>query len=564
MQVHVHRTYVDPVEPDQLVQDLLATRNIADTESFVHPTHPADITFESLFSPVERQAFKKNWKKTETFLTELHKEKKPIIVYSDYDADGVTGGAIMWETLHKLGFHVMPYIPDRMEGYGFSKYGLDKVIAEHNPALIISVDHGIVAHEEIAYAKEKGVPIIVTDHHHKQNGDPQAAYSVFHTTAVSGAGVAYFFAKHLHECFSKDQGTLDASRRENLHYMFRSDYVALAAIGTIADLIPLEGPARALARYGLSALTTTSRLGLRGLIRDAGIPLDKPITTYHVGFLIAPRINAFGRLQQAMDALRLLCTTSSEKALQLTKQAASINAQRQKLVTTAVQEAEKMVTPEENIIVLYSETWEEGIIGLIASKLMQGHYKPTIIMSRSDGHAKASVRSIEGVHITNFLTDLKEHLIDMGGHAAAAGFTISVENVEAFTQAARAKAQKEISPEMLIPSLHIDVEMPSSMATLPLAQALAQLEPFGIGFKEPLFKSHMTIADVKIMGKTGSHAKIEVSTGSPGRLLELVCFGASDRIKNMQYGDSFDAAYTLGVNDWNGRQTVQGMLKEIL
>lgn len=562
MRIHVHRTYSEPVKPEQVVSDLIADRDILDVETFLHPPHPTDISFESLFSQEDRPAFQQAWAKSDKLLKKIHNDQKPIVVYSDYDADGVTGGAIMWETLHKLGFKVMPYIPDRKEGYGFSKQGIDHVIAEYDPALIISVDHGIVAHKEIAYAASKNIPIVVTDHHHKQQGDPKDAFAVFHTTAVSGAGVAYFFTKQLVESFA---ATNPSPETDHLTYMMRSDYIALAAIGAIADLIPLVGAARSLARYGLPILSTTSRLGLRSLIKDAGISPTQPITTYHVGFMIAPRLNAFGRLHHAIDALRLLCTTSLEKTQQLTAQAASINSQRQKLVSDAVVQAEKMVNPDDRVIVLYSQTWEEGIIGLIASKLMQSHSRPVIVMTRSDGHAKASVRSIEGIHITDFLADLKDHLIDMGGHAAAAGFTIAVENVDAFTQAVRAKAAQEIALEMLVPSLHIDVDMPYTMATMKLAHALGELAPYGISFKEPLFRSRVDVVDVKAMGKTGSHIKLEVgSTTSSLGSFEVVCFGASEKVKTLQYGDTIDLVYTLAVNEWNGRQSLQGMLKEIL
>jgi single-stranded-DNA-specific exonuclease len=557
MKTVVKHTYAEAVEPEQVMADLLQDRGITDKEAFLQPKHPMDLTFEEIFPEPHR---KTGWQKVLELLKKLHLENKPIVVYTDYDADGVTGGSIMWEALHKLGFNVMPYVPARTEGYGFSEQGIDAVIAEHKPALIISVDHGIVAHKEITYAAAKGVPIIVTDHHHMQDGEPADALAVFHTTDVSGSGVAYFFVKQLIEEMATEEN------RAHLQMMLRSDYLALAAIGTIADLIPLVGPARSLARYGLAALTTTSRMGIRNLIRDAGIPANQAITAYHVGFVIAPRLNAFGRLGHAMDAVRLLCTTSYERAVALSAQAHTINTERQKRVKEAVAQADKMVNPDDRIIILDSETWEEGIIGLIASKMLHTHYKPAIVMTRSDGHAKASVRSIDGVHITDFLKDLRDHLVDMGGHAAAAGFTIKTENIEAFTKAAREKATS-IPDELFTPTTHIDVDMPLSMARMSLATALTELGPYGMGFKEPLFRSRASVSDIKSMGKTGSHLKVQlvpsVSNDTRGLPVDAVCFSASADTKSLRFGDEIEVVYTLDINTWNGRQSIQAMVKNI-
>lgn len=562
MKTLVKRTFAEAVEPEKLIADLLSDRGVTDIEAFLHPRHPMDLSFEEIFPGKARR---EGWEKTCTFLQKLHAEKKPIVVYTDYDADGVTGGAIMWEALHKLGFIVMPYVPARSEGYGFSTFGIDAVIQEHNPALIISVDHGIVAHAEISYALKKGVPIIVTDHHHMQDGEPADAFAVFHTTDVSGSGVAYFFVKEL--ITQMIASKTPPANSSHLQLMLRSDYLALAAIGTIADLIPLVGPARSLARYGLAALTTTSRMGIRNLIRDVGIPANQAITAYHVGYVIAPRLNAFGRLEHAMDAVRLLCTTSYEKAVALSSQAQSINTQRQQRVKEALIEAEKMVVPTDKIIILYSETWEEGIIGLIAGKMLHTHYRPTIVMTRSDGHAKASVRSIDGLHITDFLKDLKSYLVDMGGHAAAAGFTIKTENIEAFSHAAREKAT-QLSDDLFIQTTYIDVDMPLAMARMPLAQGLTELGPYGMGFKEPLFRSLASVSNIKTMGKTGAHLKIQLlppaASPSKGAPLDGICFSASSETKSLQFGDEIEILYTLDINVWNGKQSVQAMIKDII
>ncbi len=557
MSRNIIRTYEEATDPEVIVQNLLADRGIKDIQGFLHPQHPTDINLIDLLADGQPAGFeiRSVLDRTSNLLADLHASHKPIVVYTDYDADGVTGGAIMWETLHKLGFNVMPYVPSRAEGYGFSHEGIDHVIGEFDPALIISVDHGIVAHEQITYAKHKGVPIIVTDHHHMQNGHPPDAFAVFHTSAVSGAGVAYFFAKYLVESMPHIQN------HAHITYLFQSDYAALAAIGIIADLVPLVGPSRSIARAGLSALSTTNRVGLRELMRSAGVDTKKPVTAYHVGFMIAPRINAFGRLEHAMDALRLLCTNSLEKATELSTRAESINTQRQKKVQSAVANAMKLVNPEDKVIVLSSVEWEEGIIGLIAGKVTQTFYRPTIVMARSEGFAKASVRSVDGVHITDFLSDLKEYLVDMGGHAAAGGFTIANDRIDAFTQAVADKAELDITPDMLIPIETIDIAMPLSNTSLRLARALAELGPFGMNFQSPVFMSDGEVEDVRALGKTGSHIKLILRHNAT--TCEMISFNSPPEIQNLSHGDAVSVQYTLDVNVWNGRESLQGVVKKL-
>lgn len=559
MRIVIGRTYETIEDPVVVCEQLLIDRGVGDDANFFDPPHPEAITLKEIMGVEQPKSYDYDvaWESALALLKDIHESEKTIIVYTDYDADGVTGGTIMWEALHMLGFRVFPYIPARSEGYGFSKQGIDHVIAEHNPALIISVDHGIVAHEMVSYIKQEGVHVIVTDHHHMQDDHPPAD-AVFHTTSVSGAGVAYFFAKELVSEMNHVVG------HAKIKAMFHDEYCALAGIGIIADLIPLVGVSRSVVRAGLNALPRTKRKGLRELMVRSGIDTRKPISTYHVGFQIAPRINAFGRLDHAMDALRLLCTSSTDKAVELASQAELINTKRQSLVQQCVQEALEMVDPEDKIIVVKSSQWEEGIIGLIASRLMQTYYKPVIALAMGESTSKASVRSIDGVHITNFLYDLKEYLVDMGGHAMAGGFTIHTDGIEDFEEAVKSKAEKEITPDMLVPSYYVDVAMPVEMATAELARLLATCEPFGMGFKEPIFQSRVHVKGVRNMGATGNHVKLQVSGELSSSSLDVVCFGASEEVKNIRSGDAVTLMYTLSMNEWNGTSSVQAILKQLL
>ena len=427
----------DNLTNDEIVKLLIRSRKIKNIEDFLNPKSPLDISLID-FNP----KYKLYLIKVIKLLKEIKKNQQMIVVYTDYDADGITGGAILWETLHLLGFKVMPYVPHRkLEGYGFSKKGIDNVKKEFNPALIISVDHGITKIDEVRYAKKLGIKIIITDHHLKGDKIPKAE-AIFHIPELSGSGVAYFFAKEISKNFK-----FQISNFKLLEYNFQTDYLAFASIGTIADLVPLIGPSRSIVKYGLKIFPNIKRFGIRHILKEAGIE-GKEITPYEVGFIIAPRINAVGRLESAIDALRLLCTNDEQKARALAQKIGQTNTERQDLVKKSVEEAQKKISnfqfPISKIIILTSDHWHEGIIGLIASKIAEEFYRPTLVLTKSNENYKGSARSIPSFHITDFLRSLKKYLIDVGGHAQAAGFTIEAKNLPIFETAALKTADKLI------------------------------------------------------------------------------------------------------------------------
>lgn len=548
MKIDVKHKIEDPTSADAFIEVLLKDRGIDDIDGFITPPHPTSISLKTFFT--EKPSFKKDWASLIKLLKKIHVNGDMVVVYTDYDADGVTGGAIMWETFHKLGFNVMPYIPDRIkEGYGFSEFGLQHVKKEFNPKLVISVDHGIVAHKQIAYAKnELGLTIVVTDHHQKQEKEPHDALAVFHTTELSGSGVSYFVAKEIAKEFEFSEEKFPE---------FNRDFLALAATGTIADLVPLTGISRSVVKYGLEAYGASVRYGIRHLLKEAGLD-GKPITPYEVGYIIAPRINAFGRLDHALEALRLLCTTSYAKANELAGKAGKINKERQDLVVIAQKKAEKMADTKKKLIIVREDSWEEGIIGLIAGKLMNKHHRPVIVMTRSDGFAKASVRSVPGIDITSFLTskELRPFLSEVGGHAAAAGFSIPLENIDVFVAAAQKKAEKDITEEMLVPTLHIDFEIPIAMAKLDLVKKLSQLEPFGMGNPLPNFISRGTIKDLIPFGKQKQYVRALLHDGNM-EFLEVTFFDKPNI--PLKIGSNVAIAYTLKIDTWGGKSKLSAM-----
>ncbi len=560
MRIHIKKTISDSnsITEKDILDILLKNRKIDDRNNFLSPPHPTLI-------PLSFFGFKKEFKKTIKLLEFIKKNNQMIVVYTDYDADGITGGAIMWETLHLLGFKVMPYVPHRQnEGYGFSKKGIDNLKKQFNPALIISVDHGITAREKISYAKSLGIPVIITDHHLKPDKIPGDALAIFHIPALSGAGVAYFLAKEIFKHFKKYGQNIVLSLQNN----FSSDYLALAAIGAIADLVPLTGPTRALVFHGLQSCFKTKRQGLLAIFKQAGI-IGKIITPYEVGFIIAPRINAIGRLSHAIDALRLLCTTNSKKAEELAGLVGQQNQERQDMVKKAVEEATKivksrLVTRDSRLIILASDDWHEGIIGLIASRMVEEFYRPVIIMTKTDGFFKASARSIPALHITEFLRGLKKYLVDVGGHAQAAGFTIEKSKVAEFIKKAEVKANKLIKKSDLEKTIEVDLKMPFHLAREKLAKALEALAPFGMGNPQPRFVSTIQILDAKIFGKTATHLKIVAGdTKIRSYPLELIGFGMAKELPALSKGQLREIVYSLEIDRWGGREKVRGRIIHI-
>ena len=526
----------EKISGKELVDRILKQRNIKDVKEFIDPPSPLKVSITEF-----EKKFGATFKKVIKILKEIKTKKQMVVVYTDYDADGITGGAILWETLYKLGFSAMPYVPDRKkEGYGFSLQGIDNVIKKFDPALIISVDHGITKVKEIAYARKKGVKIIVTDHHLKGEDLPKAD-AIFHIPALSGSGVAYFFAKEISKHF------------KSLTNNFERDYLALASIGTIADLVPLLGPSRSLVKWGLEAFSKTNRPGIKHILKQAGIE-GRKITPYEVGFIIAPRINAVGRLSDATDALRLLCTISEKRAYDLAQQIGRINVDRQALVEKSVEEAKQLVK-KSKVIILVSEKWHEGIIGLIASKIADSYYRPTIIMTKTDGFYKGSARSIPTFHITDFLKSLREYLVDVGGHKQAAGFTIEKQKLSKFITAVEKRADKIIKDKDLEKVIAADIKIPVSKINLELVRALEKLEPFGVGNPRPTFLSQGKLIEAKSFGKTNNHLKIFIDS------LELIAFNQGERIKELSRGQKIKVVYSLEIDQWNGRERLKGVIK---
>lgn len=481
-----------------------------------------------------------------------------IIVFGDYDVDGICASAILWETLHHKTAKVMPYIPHRVdEGYGLSVPGINNVLTQYpNTTLIITVDNGIVANEAVSYAKSRGIDVIITDHHLPHEDAKHAlpdAFSIVHTTKLCGAGIAWIVSK---EFIQNEQVLI----REHM-----TDHLVFAALATIADMVPLIDGNRAIVKFGLSELRKTTRIGLRALFAEAGIEQGS-IEVYQIGHQISPRLNAAGRMESAMDSLRLLCTRDPRRAKELADALGEVNRFRQEETLLATEHAIGQladgVWEKEKILLVAHESYPQGVIGLIAGKLVEKYYRPAIVIAVGEEQSKASVRSIKGFNIIEFLRTQSEFFVNVGGHPMAAGFTVETEKIMLLKSVLERAARDLLTDEQLVRRITIDAEIPYKMITQETYEALRTLAPFGIGNPEPVFSSFATITDIRIMGREGKHLKLKLSDGSVS--VDAIGFGMGERSSDLRIGDTIKVAYVLDENEWNGRKSLQLKLKDVV
>lgn len=563
-------THTKQLTTKEIISLLLKNRGLKmkkEIEAFLNPPNPSIPSNLSCSDVgIDAKALTKALHRIKTAIA----DQESIVVYADYDADGITAGAIMWETLHGLGARVMPYIPHRVEeGYGLSKKGIDAVIEKYDPTLIITVDHGITAWEKVKYAKEKGIDVVVTDHHVLPKKLPDC--TIVHTTQLCGAGVSWFVAKELMD--SKRSHL--AGQGETLK-KFQEEFLGLAAIGTIADMVPLVGPNRAIVKYGLAAINATSRVGLRALIEDAGLTKGA-LTTFDVSHVLAPRLNAMGRLVHAMDALRLLCTKQEDKAMLLARQLGITNKERQQLTTDTTFHARELFSQSlrshkslKKLIFLSHESYNPGVIGLVAGKLVEEFYLPAIVLSKGEVVSKASARSIAGFNIIEAIRSCADILIDVGGHPMAAGFTIETKNLTLLQDRLEKLAEKQLDEEKLTRVLRIDTEIPLEYADESLWKALGDFPPYGFGNPEPVFATRgVMVEDARLVGAEGKHLKLRIRNNNltisqfNNVSIDAIAFNFGNLYGELRPDRIIDIAYSLDMNHWNGNSRLQLKIKDI-
>ncbi len=483
----------------------------------------------------------------------LAKERgEKVFVYGDYDVDGVTATVIVLEALKFLGIDASYYVPHRYdEGYGMNPEAVQE-IRSRGAGLIVTVDCGISNFDEIELANSLNMDVIVTDHHNPPERLPRALALVNpklvpgHNPSrdLSGAGVAFKFAwALLREAGVKESGMLIS-------------LLDLVCLGTIADVVPLVGENRILAVQGLSALTSRGRLGLRSLMDEAGVSGN--VTQRHVNFALAPRINAAGRLEHASLAIELLLASDETSARDMAHQLNKINAKRQSIGSEIQEEAfslAKNAPAEDGLIVLEGKGWHPGVIGIVASQLVDAFWRPVVLIGVCNGAGRGSARSVDGVNVFALLQSCKDMFSDFGGHENAAGFEISSDRIPELKKRLLTAAKNNIKPEDLTPSVKIDCGIKMENISLGLVKELEGLGPHGKGNPEPVFMTGgLKLVDLKKVGD-GSHLKAKFTDGRS--TLDVIGFGLGDRAGELDYASNYDIAYGLRSSEWGGFETAE-------
>ncbi len=494
---------------------------------------------------------------------------EPIVVYGDFDVDGITATAVLTETLAALGATVRPYIPNRFfEGYGLNKDALTRLAGE-GTKLIVTVDCGIRSPVEVTYAESLGVDMIVTDHHSVGEDLPQACAIVnpkqehcsYGFQDLAGVGVAFKLAQAL---LTVDRN-VPLNGKTALH---ENDLLDLVALGTVADLAPLVGENRRLVRRGLALINQAPRPGLAAMIAASNLRPGR-IGTAAIGYALGPRLNAAGRLDDARTSYALLTCRDPQKASELALALNQTNDERKRQTQTALRAARTQVLEQagpdaipDPLLVAIGEDFPQGIVGLVAGRLSEEFYRPAVVIEKGLEYCRGSARSIDEFNITTALDECRDLLVRYGGHAAAAGFTVSRQNLPVMLERLRAVAQRELAGRRLLPSLAVDVEAPLSAMTVETARALEQLEPCGIGNPNPLFVTRgLMVRSARAVGEEKRHLKLSLFDGRVAR--EAIAFGLGALARNDEKLPAVDVVYALETNDWYGEERPQLRIEDL-
>ncbi len=505
-----------------------------------------------------------------------------VAIYGDYDVDGVTATAILWHALVTLDHpaeKIISYIPHRIdEGYGLHAEAMDELAAK-DVTLVISVDCGITAVEPAARAAELGLDLILTDHHEwTRDADGEAVLPATQWLVhprlpgaaaspngdLVGAGVAFKLAWQVGKCLAGG-GRVNGPMKS-----FLVDALALAALGTVADVGPLTGENRAIVSHGLGGLTKTRLAGLRALIDSAGLG-GQSVDSFDVGFKLGPRLNACGRMGHAREAVEMLTTATPERARLIADELEQKNRGRQSTQRSIVRDAEELVRSNgwdgdgHRAIVLCGDGWHAGVVGIVASRLVDQFHRPCVVLSHDveTGIASGSARSIDGFHLAEALAACDELLDGHGGHAAAAGLRLKIENVETFRRKFAEVAAAKLSADDLRPVLRVDAEIEASDVSAALAKELARLGPFGRANPRPIVAlREVSLLKANACGKEDAHLQIKLDAGA-GRLLKGIAFGFGGESGRFRAGDAVDVAGEVTLSEWNGRQYAELMVRDL-
>jgi len=545
-----------------LLAQLLINRGVTDPQSgsaFLRPKLTDLISPELL--PGVRHAAQR--------IKQAVTQKQKITIYGDYDVDGITGVAILWQILTLLGANVDYYIPHRIdEGYGLKADAVES-IAKAGTQLLVTVDCGITAHAAAELAKKLGLDLIISDHHQFTDTLPPA-FAIVHPALdksypnpdSSGSLVAFKLAWAVADIFK----TGDKLSPEIRDFMLNS--TSLAAMGTIADVMELRGENRTLTSFGLSLLSDPKLPGLQALIESADLT-GKGLDSYHIGFRLAPTLNAAGRIGHARLAVELLTSTSLAHATQVAEYLKSQNAQRQRFERKIYNHACQLIAeqnldnPERKTIVLADSSWHSGVIGIVASRIVDKFFRPAIMINSGSTPAQGSARSVPGFDILAGIAACSKHLVTFGGHKMAAGVTVLPENIREFADDLENYAQHHLPEEQRVSKLHIDALASLSEFNYESVTEMQTLGPFGQGNPEPLFatKGVRLCSPPRRVGTNADHLQLAVTDNTNS--IRCIGFRMGSLEKKLLEHDCFDIAYHAAIDSFNGNRSVQLVIEDI-
>jgi single-stranded-DNA-specific exonuclease len=492
------------------------------------------------------------------------KRNEKILVYGDYDVDGTTAVALVYSFLKEQYSNVDYYIPDRYkEGYGVSFEGLDYAYSS-NCKLVITLDCGIKATEKIQYARTKGLDVIICDHHYPGDDipkalavlDPKQPGCSYPYKELSGCGVGF---KLVHG-FSKIHG---------IPFSSILNYLDLVAVSIASDIVPITGENRIMAYYGLKQLNDSPRTGLREIIREAEI--TRALTVEDVVFKIGPRINAAGRMETGSKAVELLISNDTKLAAGISREINNFNIERRTVDRVITNEAMRMISEDQRTsnsktTVLYNPSWKKGVIGIVASRLIETYYRPTVILTESNGFATGSARSVQGYDLYQAIEACSDLLESFGGHMFAAGLTLKKENIKPFIERFEQYVNSTITEDQMQPRIFIDTELSFSEINEEFFRIMNQFQPFGPENMSPVFMSRNVYdtGNGRMVGSNGEHLKLELyQDKATMKTLPGIAFSQSDRFEYMKGGNPFDICYSVEMNEFRGSRNLQLNIRDI-
>ena len=486
------------------------------------------------------------------------KSKEQIAIWGDYDVDGTTGAAVLVSFLREVGAEPIYYVPHRIEeGYGLNVEGLRR-LKERGVDLVITVDCGISNAREIAAAVEMGVALVVVDHHQPPDELPPAHAVInphrkdclFPDKGLCAAGLAFYLVIGLRAKL-RDEGWFTGAAHPDIRR-----YLDIVTLGTIADMVPLRGVNRTLIRRGLAELSASARPGVMALKRVSSIPAGA-VSAGQVGFRLGPRINAAGRVDYGIKVVELLTTESHDIALKIAQELDAHNVERRTIEAVVLEQAmaqaaAAMEQRGRHSLVLASEGWHPGVLGIVASRIVEKYYRPTVVIGLNGGSGKGSARSIRGFHMVEGFRSCAAQLEKFGGHEYAGGLSINADKLELFAAAFEGCARQALSQEDLLPLIEIDAPLNFSEIGFPLARELDVLKPFGVGNPEPIFVT----TGAEVCERRVFSGGVRYRLRQAGRVIGGVLFGVGDDFPGRP-GDRLDLVYRLSENEWNGATSVE-------